>query len=110
MSQSFIHFQKEGENNPGYLRQREPPYIIGKVIKLRKQDEADNYAAKQVNYTIGRVEGYNIFITHAGFFEKPETLVPDSEIVQAIEDMAQWYYKNKVENKKMVIKEFKIKN
>lgn len=108
--QQFIHFHKEGQNNPGYLRQTEPPYIIGKILKFSKQGEADNYAAKQVSYNICRIEGFNVFITHAGFFEKPEKIIPEYDIIQAIEAMATWFYQNKIEGKKIVIKTFKIKN
>lgn len=107
--QNFIHFQKTGESNPGYLRQTEPPFIIGKITKIRRQDDADNYNAKQVNYIIGRVPGFNIFITQAGFFEPPNRLITDEELTEAISDMCDWFVTEKLTGNKIMTKTFKIK-
>ena len=107
--QNFIHFQKTGENNAGYLRQAQSPFIIGKVIKMRSQDEADNYNVKQVSYVIGRVPGFNIFITQAGFFEPPDRLITDRELTEVITDMCDWYLTEKLAGNKIMTKTFKIK-
>lgn len=104
---TFIHFQKQGENHAGYVRQEAAPSIIGKVIKLRRQDEADNYATKQVNYNFARIDGFNIFIIHAGFFETPRRAIPEYEIIKALDSMCEWYYTNKIEGKKIIIKTYK---
>lgn len=105
--EAFIHFQKAGENHAGYVRQAAAPFIIGKVIKLRQQEQADNYAAKQVNYNFAQIHGFNIFITHAGFFEKPQRMIPEFEIIKALAAMCDWYYASKIEGKKIIIKTYR---
>lgn len=106
----YIHFFKEGEGKvPGYLRQTEAPYIIGKITKLRKQDDADNYAAKQVHYYKAKLDGFNIFITEAGFYKPPDRRITDVEIKEAIDGMCVWYYENHIKDKGIIHRLYKTK-
>ena len=59
----FEIFFKEGEESAGYIRALQPPYLIGKVMKIRNQYKALDFESEQVQFCKQKIYGFNIFIT-----------------------------------------------
>lgn len=95
---SVISMTFNPEKECHLLTWEKDPFLKAKVVKFnnRRQQEAEQYEAEKRNYFIKRVDGYNIFIIHAGYRETPGYIVPDAEIEQIINTMATWYLKNVV--------------
>lgn len=75
----------------------DPPYIMGKLVKFSNNTlAADDYDAKSkiVDYFITRIPGYDIFVTHAGYFETPLGYVDEKTVAYKITEMAEWYRVN----------------
>lgn len=95
-------------NRTEILIQTVPPYVMAKIVKISDQAGADDYAAKQVDYLITRVDGYNIFLNHAGYMQKPLSFVEEKTVEYAMAEMADWYKKH-FATKGRVNKYFKTK-
>ncbi len=102
----IIQFKKEGDR-AGYYYINEPPYTIGKLVKIKDVNAAIDFTAraKTLNYYIGHVPGYRIFFVHAGFFKKTSGLI--KKVPEQIHAICDWYLKEKTPNNK-TLKQFKI--
>lgn len=84
------------------------PFIIGKIVLIKNQDDAEDYDKKQVNHVIKRITGYNIFINFAGNMgdKIPAT---ESYIFKAMNEMEEYYRTDILRNSYGINKNYKIK-
>ena len=103
----FLQFHKDGDP-AGYVRLDEPPFIIGKLVKIQDENEAVDFKSRQLQYYIGQVPGYKIFFVHAGFYEVPDRIISDEEIKTHIDDMCMWYKETIVPEYKSIQRKYKL--
>jgi len=90
-------------NRTEILMNTEPPYVIAKVVKFSDNPgAAEDYEIKikMVDYFITKIEGYNIFVTHAGYLGTPLGYVDEKTIAYTITEMAEWYRLNILSKKR----------
>ena len=87
---NIIKFNKLNDY-AAYYRADEPPYTVGKLVKLKDADEAIDFKTRQLQYYIGQVTGYKIFFVHAGFHEVPKLIVSDAQVKHDIDNICKWY-------------------
>lgn len=103
----FEIFFKKNDHSAGYIRALQPPYLIGKVIKIRNQYKALDFALKPVQFCKEKVFDFNIFIIQNGFDKKPKNHVSDEIITACLKRMAVFYYQEKILHNKIVNKTYK---
>lgn len=86
--------------NKYFIRIDEYPFTVAKIMRFKNQEQADDFKALPVEYVKLQVPGFRIFLIHAGFVDKPTEHICDDVIGNQIEQMVNWYAKNKVSNKR----------
>ena len=94
--------------NEYYHMVNEPPFVKAKLVKL-SADKAEDFKARQLQYYIGQVPGFNIFFIHAGFNEVPDHIISDREIKSSIDELCRWYLTEKALKNESSIRNYKIK-
>ncbi len=106
-------FVRHPQNSVGpvtHFMQNKEPYLVCKMVKFTDQLEADDFAAKQVNYIIARVPGFNIFFIEDHFDKPVDRIIRDDEKEKTIADLCTWYYEFFLKRNKRLTKLFTIKN
>lgn len=102
----FVQFTVPGDAT--YILQTEFPYTLGKVQKHLNQDQARDFDVKLVTYPFAKINGYNIFVIHAGYL----TISGGNESYgvqnETVIDMAS-YYETVVMENNIIRKRYKTK-
>lgn len=94
--------------NDYYHMVNKPPFVKAKLVKL-SADKVEDFKARQLQYYIGQVPGFNIFFIHAGFNEVPDHIISDREIKSSIDELCRWYLTEKAMKNESSIRNYKIK-
>ena len=78
-------------NGVPHVRMTDPPHIKAQVIKFNDNKKAEDFNKQHKVRITGRTEGYNVFLRHAGFHEKPKRFITTEEIEFVIKKMCAWY-------------------
>lgn len=86
-----IKFEQVIKEDCVHITMVQAPFIIARVIQIKKQCDADEYKERfHVRYC-SQVEGFNIFLRHSGFYAKPGRFIKPDEIKFVIDKMCKWY-------------------
>ncbi len=101
-----IFFKKENDASVCFIKSLEPPFLIGKVIKLRCQYAAMDYAVAPVQYCKEKIKDLNIFVIQSGFAKKPSMQIKDEQITACLKQMCNFYFKEVIESNKIMRKTY----
>lgn len=82
----------------GIVIMTSPPCYVGKVLKIKNKAAYDSFISS-AEFPVGILEHYRICVLIAGTWNNEYPVGTDHEVQLVVNEMADWYYQNKIANK-----------